>query len=121
MSVLETPDADAANQFYGRLFGWRPEPFGPATLWRLPGYVGGEPEQPVPRDVVAVMTPANGGSAPAWSVGFWVSDAQRAADIASERGGRVLAEPHEPGNGFRTAVLADPEGASFSVSQLLRA
>ena len=30
------------------LFGWTTEAFGrPVTLFRLPGYVGGEPEQPV--------------------------------------------------------------------------
>ena len=44
------------------------EDFGGATLWRVPGYVGGEPMQPVPRDVVAVMAPlnGNGGVPPNW-------------------------------------------------------
>ena len=47
-------------EFYGELFGWEAEPFGPPGLRLLPpaGYVGGEPQQPVPRDVVAVMAPA---------------------------------------------------------------
>jgi len=58
MSALRTPDPDAAPAFYGAVFGWQAEPFGPATMWRLPGYVGGEPQQPVPRDVVAAMEPA---------------------------------------------------------------
>lgn len=32
----------------------------PFALWRLPGYIGGENDQPMPRDVVAVMTPIGG-------------------------------------------------------------
>jgi len=119
MSALHTAEPEVVGEFYGALFGWQPEPFGPATLWRLPGYVGGEPEQPVPRDVVAVMLPANGASEPVWNVDFWVADADRAAETTRELGGTVIAEPHEQGNGFRSAVLADPQGAAFSVNQLL--
>ena len=88
MSALSTDDPDSAQAFYGQLFGWRAESFdaGPgaeAWLWRLPGYVGGEPEQPVPRDVVAVMmrVPADqpGGPPPNWGVDFWIDDAEAAA------------------------------------------
>jgi hypothetical protein len=128
MSMLTTPDPETAQAFYGRLFGWQAEPFeiGPgaeAWLWRLPGYVGGEPEQPVPRDVVAVMmrSPASGdagGPPPSWNVDFWIADADAAAAAAAELGGRVLAPPSEA-LGFRRTVLADPQGAVFSASQLL--
>ena len=66
MSLLVTGDPEGATAFYGEVFGWETEGFelGGARfwLWRLPGYVGGEPEQPVPRDVVAVMAPAPGGA-----------------------------------------------------------
>ena len=58
MSFLASPDPDAAARFYGAVFGWETESFGPATMFRLPGFVGGEPSQPVPRDVVATMMPA---------------------------------------------------------------
>jgi predicted enzyme related to lactoylglutathione lyase len=37
MSALRTPDPDAAPAFYEAVFGWQAEPFGPATMWRLPG------------------------------------------------------------------------------------
>ena len=57
MSALQTPDPERAAAFYGELFGWQAEPWGPVHLLRLPGYVGGTEEQPVPRDVVAVMAP----------------------------------------------------------------
>jgi uncharacterized protein len=122
MSALSTPDLAGAKAFYGAVFGWEAEPlrFGEAevTLWRLPGYVGGEPNQPVPRDVVAVAQHSNGGTEPAWSVDFWVADAEGVAAKTVARGGAVLVPPHET-PGFLQAVLADPNGAPFSVSQLL--
>jgi hypothetical protein len=115
MSALATPDQDGAKSFYASLFGWETDTFGDATLWRLPGFVGGEPEQPVPRDVVAVMTPGQDGAQ--WSVDFWVGQIERAVPKAEELGGKVIAPPFDAGVG-RTAVLADPQGANFSVSQI---
>jgi predicted enzyme related to lactoylglutathione lyase len=53
MSQLNTRDPEGAKAFYGTVFGWKTGTFdagdSEVTLWRLPGYVGGEPEQPVPR------------------------------------------------------------------------
>jgi uncharacterized protein len=118
MSVLSTPDPEAAKAFYGAVFGWKTDSFGPATIFRLPGFVGGEPQQPVPRDLVAAMMPADSGAEPHWGVDFWVADADAAAATAAERGGTVIAPPHDR-PGFRGAALADPNGAVFSVSQLV--
>jgi predicted enzyme related to lactoylglutathione lyase len=125
MSLLSTPDPDGARDFYGRLFGWQAETFdaGDASvavsLWRLPGYVGGEPEQPVPRDVVAAMmtVEAGGAGTASWGVDFWIADAERAAEAASGLGGSVLVAPHDAPP-FRRVVLAAPDGAAFSVSEL---
>jgi uncharacterized protein len=120
MSSLRTPDPGGAGKFYGAVFGWETESFGPATLCRLPGYVGGEPEQPVPRDLVAVMETAEADAEPVWAVDFWVDDADAAAETAGRLGGRVVVAPHTREEiGFRHAVLADPDDAVFSVSQLL--
>ena len=117
MSVLHTNDSERAKAFYGALFGWEAEPFGPeVTLFRLPGYVGGEPGQPVPRDVVAAMMATD--AEPGWSIDVWVADADRVAVTAAELGGAVRIEPREI-PGFRNAVIADPQGAELSVSQLL--
>jgi predicted enzyme related to lactoylglutathione lyase len=123
MSMLHTTDPGAAHAFYGAVFGWEPEPFdmggAELTLWRLPGYVGGEPQQPVPRDVVGVMIgdePPGVGQAH-WSVDFWVGDADAAAEHAARLGGAVVVAPFDV-PGFRSAVLADPQGAVFSVSTL---
>ena len=114
MSLLHTPDTAAAAAFYADLFGWTTESFGPATMFRLPGFVGGEPTQPVPRDVVAVMAP---GEPARWAVDFWIADADGAAQRAPGLGGTVLAGPYDAPP-FREAVLADPAGAMFSVSTL---
>ena len=124
MSTLHVADIEEAKSFYGTVFGWEPEQFGPVTLWRLPGYVGGEPRQPVPRDVVGVMAPiaagANGAAAqPRWSVDFWIADADAATARAAALGGSVIMAPHDT-PGFRSSVIADPQGAVFSISQLVK-
>jgi uncharacterized protein len=122
MSTLQTTNAESSMAFYAQVFGWQAETFEldramQVTLLRLPGYVGGEPEQPVARDVVAVMIEHDSDEASRWSVDFWIKDAVAAAAAAGELGGQVLVTPHEI-PGFRRAILADPAGAAFSVSEL---
>jgi predicted enzyme related to lactoylglutathione lyase len=123
MSQLTTPDPEGAMTFYGTVFGWETDTFdmgeGEITMWRVPGYMGGEPEQPVSREVVGVMVPASGPEevAPHWSVDFWIDDTDAAADKAAELGGEVVVPPFDTPVG-RTAVLADPQGAMFSVSKV---
>ena len=114
MSVLHTGKPEVAEAFYKDVFGWESEPFGPPgmALFRLPGYVGGVPGQPVPLDVVAVMAPGDGESY--WQVGFWVADADEAAAKATELGGSVVVPPSDAG-GMRQAIVADTHGAQFSV------
>lgn len=123
MSALHASDRDQAIAFYGDLFGWQPEAFGDTvTCWRLPGYFGGEPTQPVPRDVVSVLLSLDDSATsarPHWSIDFWVADADGAASAAATTGGRVLVEPHDEPP-FRQAVLADPAGATFMINQLLQ-
>jgi uncharacterized protein len=125
MSFLSTTDPEAAKAFYGSVFGWDDEPMDMGgqefTLCRLPGYVGGEPEQPVPRDVVAAILPADSDGAEGpqrWNVDFRIADADGAAAKAAELGGSVITGPYDT-PGFRQAVLADQHGATFTVSQLL--
>jgi predicted enzyme related to lactoylglutathione lyase len=119
MSVLATPDPERVAPFYREMFGWETEPFEGVQLYRLPGFIGGEPSQPVPRDVVAGMVPSNGGAPASWQVDFWVADAEAAAAAARDGGGTVVVAVHEAPP-FRRAILADPGGATFAVSQLVR-
>jgi predicted enzyme related to lactoylglutathione lyase len=121
MSQLSTSDPEGAKAFYGAVFGWETDTFdmgeGEITMWRVPGYVGGEPAQPVSREVVAVMAPSGDPQeAPQWSVGFWVDDVDATAAKAAELGGKEVMAPFDTAVG-RTAVLADPQGAMFSVSK----
>jgi predicted enzyme related to lactoylglutathione lyase len=115
MSMLSTPDPEGAKEFYGAVFGWESEGFGPATLFRLPGFFGGEPTQPVPRDVVAVMVE---GEPAQWRPDFWVADIDATVASAAETGGATIVPPYDIPN-MRQAVLADPQGAAFSVTQLV--
>ena len=121
MSALSTPDLESAKAFYGAVFGWETDMFAvgdiEVTLWRLPGFEGGEPEQPVPADVVAVAAP---GDAPRWDVDIWVADPDATAAKAAALGGTVLMGPVDMPIG-RRAVLADPQGATFSVSRVVPA
>jgi uncharacterized protein len=127
MSELITSDPDRARDFYASVFGWETDTLqmgaSEVTLWRVPGYVGGEPEQPVSREVVGVMVAIDddrsGDRVTAhWGVDFWVNDADATAESAQALGGSILAPPHDEGM-FRRAALADPQGASFSISKLL--
>ena len=114
MSALHTPEPEAAARFYRDVFGWDTDEFAPGvSLFRLPGFVGGEPTQPVPRDVIAVMAKDDGPAR--WSVDFWVGDADEVAGRAPELGGSVVVAPFDS-IPSRQAVIADPDGAVFSVT-----
>jgi predicted enzyme related to lactoylglutathione lyase len=125
MSGLMSHDVEGAKRFYEAVFGWRAETFelgdAQGALCRLAGYIGGEPSQPVPRDVVATVLPAGEAGAPArWSVDFWVEDVDEAVASAPRLGGTVVAPPYDvPGTQLRQAVLADPDGATFSATQVV--
>jgi uncharacterized protein len=140
MSVLNTRDVERSKRFYGAVFGWGAETFDTGgselTIWRLPGYVGGRPEQPVPRDMVAAMAPITGEGfsgvghiglhpllvraaedvASHWSVNFWIHDANAVAAKAASFGGRLVVPPYDAPD-FRAAVIADPQGAMLTVAQ----
>jgi predicted enzyme related to lactoylglutathione lyase len=118
MSILLSDDPETAKAFYGAVLGWGADPFplgdSEGLLWRLPGYVGGKAEQPVPRDVVGVLAPAFGRPG-GWVVNFWVPDADETAARAVELGGAIVHGPFDSAIS-RDAVIADPAGAIFTVS-----
>lgn len=125
MSALHTPDVAAASAFYGAAFGWQAEALGEVTLFRLEGYVGGQPDEAkasrwrgLPRDIVAVAAPPDPRTPPHWNVNFRVDDADAIATHATELGGGVMMPPAD-GGGLRSAVIRDPQGAVFSISQPL--
>jgi predicted enzyme related to lactoylglutathione lyase len=119
MSALHTPSGEQSESFYGAVFGWQLEllPGTPLGLWRLPGYVGGTPQQPMPRDVVAVMSPIADGSdvPPHWAVNLCVDDADATAEAALALGATIVLPPMDT-PWSRSAVIADPQGGVIAVS-----
>ena len=70
------------------------------------------------------MAPASdrAASPPRWSVDFWVGDVDATAAKAAELGGEAVVPPYDiPGAGMSQAVLADPQGARFSVTKVAAA
>jgi uncharacterized protein len=116
MSTLNTRNTEAAKKFYGSVFGWSADMADGAALWRLQGYTGGKPEQPVPRDVIGVMVD-NPSAPPHWGIDLWVDDVDEATQKAVELGGNIIAPPLD-GPFSRDATLADPQGAVFTISKI---
>ena len=126
-SNLHTADLEAAQRFYGGLFPWRFVDQGWATAISVPGYgdhleatvdpdirtrQAGAPEGF--EDVIGAVVPL-GDQSPGWSVVFTVTDRDASAARVVELGGTVL-------QAFETdwtaeAVVRDPAGAVFTVSQ----
>jgi len=133
---LNTRDAAGAKSFYGSVFGWETLGLGGgAEMWRLPGY-GDFLEQSDPglrkrmaesgapdgfEDVVATLNPIaeEQPDVPAhWSVTFAVDDADATAERAAELGGQVIVPPFDA-PWVRMAVIADPQGATFTASKFV--
>ncbi|MBS1862486.1 MAG: VOC family protein [Actinobacteria bacterium] len=134
-NTLHSRDLEGAQAFYGGLFGWETLGLGgPGGMWTLPGYgeflEGDDPglrrrvaESGAPdgfADVVAALEPLAGdGATPArWSVTFAVDDADAIATRAAELGGEVKVPPTDA-PWVRFAVIADPQGATFTASQFV--
>jgi predicted enzyme related to lactoylglutathione lyase len=129
-SDLNTPDPAGAKAFYGAVFGWEAQDLGQGgpTMWRVPGYgdflerttdpdvrrrQAGVGAPPGFEDAIGWLVP---GHPPRWQVTFSVEDADATAERAAELGGKVAAPPVDVPYA-RVAVLGDPQGAEFTVSQ----
>ncbi|MFD8544798.1 VOC family protein [Streptomyces sp. NPDC059649] len=108
---LGTSDVDAAKVYYREVFGWRAETdlrpeAGGYTVFHL----GAAP-------VAGVTSLYAPGQPTAWTVSFATRDADALAAAVTEAGGRQLMAPTDVFQQGRFALLADPEGAVFSVWQ----
>ena len=66
-------------------------------------------------DAIGWLNAADEDGAPAWRVTFTVEDRDESAANAESLGGRVVRRADSDWN--KDAVIADPQGAEFTVSQ----
>ncbi|EST38954.1 hypothetical protein N566_04650 [Streptomycetaceae bacterium MP113-05] len=107
---LGAPDVDAAAAFYGAVFGWQYQPFGPDTG----GYGAFRKDG---KAVGALGSLTEEGARSAWMVYFRTGDAEAAAQETERAGGAVRAAPGDPGEWGTMAQLTDPQGGRFAVWQ----
>ncbi len=100
---LQTTDPEGAARFYSTVFSFEVGDLHGSTVLS----VGGE-------TVASIGLHQEGHGSPGWAVVFSVEDADATAARARELGGAVLRGPDDFPFG-RLALLADPQGATFSV------
>ncbi len=112
---LSTSDVDRAKQFYSDVFGWQITPGEHDTSGYLhikngSEFIGGIPP-------AAYRNPE---TPPHWLAYIQVSDCDASAAKAKQLGANVFVPPMSMENVGRWAVLADPQGAVFSIFQAAR-
>ncbi|KRB43667.1 VOC family protein [Terrabacter sp. Root181] len=131
-SDLHTDEPAAAQQFYARAFGWVFADVGFATMIRVPGYgdhlastvdpdiherQSGAKVPPGFADAIGWVVPVAPRAEPGWHVTFTVAERDAAADRVVRLGGSLVRTGDS--DWTRTAVVRDPQGAEFTVSQFL--
>ncbi|MGO4186588.1 VOC family protein [Pseudarthrobacter sp. TAF60_1] len=109
----EQPDVEAAVEFYAGLFGWTCEDVLP------PGAPGRYLIAKLDGQDVGGIGSAQEGAA-VWSTYVAVDDADAAVQRLVDAGATVRAAAADAGEGGRSAVLTDPEGAEFRIWQARR-
>ena len=107
---IEQPDPDAAQSFYGRLFGWSFETVSPT---KVPFYAVATVDGGA--DVAGLGAAAD--TAAVWNTYVAVDDADATAARIWAAGGEVSTEPVDVGEAGRLAVCRDPAGAEFRLWQ----
>jgi uncharacterized protein len=110
---LAAPDPNSAWSFYQALFGWEKSgamDMGPDGTYQMFRRGGGK------IDLGAVYKrPADKPGTAAWLMYAYVHDADRAAELVTQLGGRVQSGPMDVPGGGRIATCVDPQGAAFAV------
>ena len=107
---LYTGDIERAKNFYAALFGWNltyspNDPGGYLHIQNGEEYIGGIPK----------LELGEQGPPPNWNVYFLVKDCAGSTEKAKALGGRVFEGPRMIENVGTFSVIADPQGAVFSV------
>jgi uncharacterized protein len=127
---LHTPDPQRSTGFYATVFGWSVDDVGFATMIRVPGYgdhlasttdptiherQSGVGVPPGFADAVGWLVPGEPGEPAHWHVIFTVADRDSSVELVERAGGTTISS--EKSEWSRTAVVRDPWGAEFTVSQ----
>jgi uncharacterized protein len=105
-SELSTSDVGKAAAFYGKVFGWAPQPFEEMEYTVFQNgdrAIGGAMKSPAP------------GMPSYWLVYFDVDDTDATAKTARDNGATIMVEPTDIPEVGRFAVITDPQGATFGV------
>ncbi len=112
---LSTPDPKRASDFYSGLFGWQlttdpKDPSGYLHIKNGEHFIGGIPpaihRQP--------------GAPPHWLAYFQVDDVDALASKAKQMGAKLCLQPTTMEGVGRMSVIADPQGAVFSIFKSAR-
>jgi predicted enzyme related to lactoylglutathione lyase len=131
-SDLHTSDPATAKAFYGDVFGWETDDVGgDAAMWRRPGYgdhlaATSDPEiyerqaavsaLPGFADAIAWLAPLDDADVPHWHVTFAVANRDATMADAVRLGATDLSGPIDT-PWTKAALLRDPQGAIFTMSQ----
>ncbi|KUH36897.1 MULTISPECIES: VOC family protein [Streptomyces] len=107
---LLTHDTESVAKFYRTVFGCELDPLVPADTDLVTLRAGGQPVAGL-RGMGSALPRDRGAH---WMTWFEVADPDAAARRVEELGGRVLRPPGDAPEG-RHAVVADPEGAVFTI------
>jgi uncharacterized protein len=129
-SDLHTADPEASIAFYTRVFGWRFDDLGFATMIRKLGYgdhlaatsdpgiherQSGDQVPPGFADAFGWLITAQEAQQPHWHVTFTIADRDGSAEAAEQLGATVLSTTDS--DWTRDALIRDPQGAVFTLSQ----
>lgn len=129
-SDVHTAHPQETTGFYTTVFGWSIDDVGFATMIRVPGYgdhlastvdptiherQSGAGAPPGFADSVGWLIPEKAGEPTHWHVVFTVADRDASVEIVERSGGAVISS--EESEWARMAVVRDPWGAGFTVSQ----
>ena len=108
---LATPDAEAAREFYSKLFGWNIE------VHEDPQY-GGYGMARIDGTDAAGIGPKQSPEQPTvWTLYIGTDDVEELARKVQSAGGTVVTPPFDVGDQGRMAVFQDPSGAFISAWQ----
>lgn len=111
---LATTDAAAAESFYTGIVGWKPQDSGqPAMKYTLLL----ADQVPIAGLMALPKEARDAGARPGWTGYVGVDDVDTYAGRVTEAGGRVHVPPTDIPNVGRFAMVADPQGAVFSLFQ----